>query len=156
MINWIHFGETSHRWSAKIISLCGMDPYAFVMSSYIVAKDKFLDLASFRGDKTIEICSQHPGTFAIQLFYTDLFITLLLFIKCVSRNLETKLKQDLPPPHLTVLLDENQLCSVESLTFGIQISLALCHWSVIMPLFIQERKILKGNLFILGHFLWTL
>ena len=73
-----------------------MDPYAFAISSHIVARDKFLDLASFRAAQTIEICSQQPGTFSIQPFCTDLFIILLLLIKCVSRRLETKLKKSLP------------------------------------------------------------
>ena len=72
-----------------------MDPYVFAISSHLVAKDKFLDLASFRAAQTIKICSQNPGTFFIQLFCTDLFIN-LLFIKCVSRRLETKLKKSLP------------------------------------------------------------
>ena len=104
-----------------------------------------------------KICSQDPGTFAIQLFCTHLFINLLLFIKCVSRSLETKLKQGLPSSFNSAIGQKSEmLCSVESLTVGIQISLALSHWSVIMPLFIQERKILKRNLFILGHFFWTL
>ena len=39
-----------------------MDLYAFAISSHIVAKDKFLDLASFRAAQTIEIRSQHPQT----------------------------------------------------------------------------------------------
>ena len=73
-----------------------MDPYALAISSHIIAKDKFLDLASFRAAPTIEMCSQHPRTFSIQPFCTDLFINLLLFIKCFSRRLETKLKKSLP------------------------------------------------------------
>ena len=73
-----------------------MDPLAFAISSHIVAKDKFLYLASFRAAQTTEICSHHPGTFFIQPFCTDLFINLLLLIKCVSRHLETNLKKSLP------------------------------------------------------------
>ena len=48
--------------------------YIKAIPSHIVAKDKFLDLASFRAAQTTEICSQHPGTFSIQPFCTDLFI----------------------------------------------------------------------------------
>ena len=73
-----------------------MDPYAFAISSHIAAKDKFLDLASLRAAQTIEICSQHRETFSIQPICTDLFINLLLLIKCVPRCLETKLKKSLP------------------------------------------------------------
>ena len=73
-----------------------MEPYALAMSNHIVTKDKFLDLVSFRAVQTIEMCSQHPGTFSIQPFCTDLFINLLLLIKCFSRGLETKLKKSLP------------------------------------------------------------
>ena len=93
---WIHFEETPHRWSAKRISLCGMDPYAFVILSHIVAKDKVLDLLSFRAAQTTEICFQHPETFSTQSFCTDLFINFLLLIKCGSRHLETKLTKSLP------------------------------------------------------------
>ena len=56
LIKWIHFGETPYRKSAKIISLCWIEPYAFAISSHIVAKDKFLDLASFRAVQTTEMC----------------------------------------------------------------------------------------------------
>ena len=65
------------------------------VSHHIVAKDKFLDMASFRAAQTTEICSQHPATFSIQPFCTALFINLLLFIKCVSRHLETKTEERL-------------------------------------------------------------
>ena len=57
-----------------------MDPYALAISSHIVAKDTFLDLASFRAAQTIEICSQHPGAFFIQPFCTDLYTNLLLTV----------------------------------------------------------------------------
>ena len=73
-----------------------MNPYALAISSHIVAKYIFFNLASFRAAKTTEICSQHPGTFFIQPFCTDFFINLLLLIKCFSRRLETKLKKSLP------------------------------------------------------------
>ena len=131
-----------------------MDPYAFAISSNIVAKDKFLDFASFRAAQTIEICSQHPGTFSIQPFCTDLFINWLLLVKCVSRRLETRLKKSLRSTFSSAIGRKSEmLCTVGGLTFGIKIYLALHHWSGIMPLFIQERKILKRNLFLLGHFL---
>ena len=73
-----------------------MDPYALAISSHIVAKDNFLDLASFRAAQTIDISSQHPGNFSIQPFCADLFINLLLLTKFFPRCLETKLKKSLP------------------------------------------------------------
>ena len=82
--------------SEKIISLGGMHSYALAISSHIVAKDKFLDLATIRAAQTIEMCSQHAGLFSIQPSRTDLFINLLLLIKCFSRHLQTKLKKSLP------------------------------------------------------------
>ena len=116
-----------------------MDPYALAISSHIVAKDKFLDLASFRAAQNIEMCFQHRGTFSIQPFCTDLLINLLLFIKCFSRCLETKLKKSLPSTFSKAIGQKSEmLCAVGGLTFGIQISLALRHWSGIMPVFIQE------------------
>ena len=97
-----------------------MDPYALVISSHIVAKDKFLDLASFRAAQTIEMCSQHPGTFSIQPFCTDLFINLLLFIKCFSRRLETKLKKSLPSTFSKAIGQKSEmLCAVGGLIFGL-------------------------------------
>ena len=97
-----------------------MDPYAFAISSHIVARDKFLDLASFRAAQTIEICSQQPGTFSIQPFCTDLFIILLLLIKCVSRHLETKLKKSVPSTFSSAIGRKSEmLCAVGGLTFGI-------------------------------------
>ena len=53
--------------------LPAIDPYAFGILSHFVAKDRFLDMAFFRAAQTMEICPQHPGTFSIQLFCTDLF-----------------------------------------------------------------------------------
>ena len=41
----------------KYNQLCGMDQYPLAMLSHIVAKDKFLDLASFRAAQTIAMCS---------------------------------------------------------------------------------------------------
>ena len=97
-----------------------MDPYALAISSHIVAKNKFLDLASFRAAHTIEMCSQHPGTFSIQLFCTDLFINMLLLIKCSSRRLETKLMKSLPSTFGKAIGRKSEiLCAVGGLTFGI-------------------------------------
>ena len=114
------FWRTPYRKSAKIISLCGMDPYALAISSHVVVKDKFLDLASFTAAQTIEMCSQHSGTFSMQPFCTDLFINLLLFIKCFSRRLETKLKKSLPSTFSKAIgLKSEMLCVVRRLTFVI-------------------------------------
>ena len=101
-------------------SLCRMDPYASAISSHIVAKDKFLDLASFRAAQTIEMCSQHRETFSIQPFCTYVFINLLLFIKCFSRRLETKRKKSLPSTFSKAIGQKSEmLCAVGGLTFGI-------------------------------------
>ena len=97
-----------------------MDPDALAISGHVVAKDKFLDFACFRAAKTIEILSQHPGTFSIQPFGTSLFINLLLRINCFSRPIETKLKKSL---HFTfssaIGRKSEMLCAVKGLTFGI-------------------------------------
>ena len=63
-----------------------MDPYALAISSHIIAKDKFLDLASFRAAQTIEMCSQHPGTFSIQHFCTDKKSLPSTFSKAIGQN----------------------------------------------------------------------
>ena len=97
-----------------------MDPYALAISSHIVAKNKFLDLVSFRAAQTIEMSSQHPETFSIQSFCTDLLINLLLFIKCFSRRLETKLKKSLPSTLSKAIGQKSEMvCAVGGLNFGI-------------------------------------
>ena len=68
--------------------------------------------------------------------------------------LETKLKKSLPSTFSSAIGQKSQmLCSFGGLTFGIYISLALHHWSGNMSFLIQEAKILKINLLILGHLL---
>ena len=97
-----------------------MDPYALAISSHIVGKDKFLDLAYYRAAQTIGMCSQHPGTFSIQPFCTDLFINLLLLIKCFSRCLEIKLRKGLPSTFSKSIGQKSEmLCAVGGLIFGI-------------------------------------
>ena len=115
------FWETPYQWSAKIIRLCVMDPYALVISNHIVAKNRFLDLAFFRATQTLEICSQHQGTFPIQPFCIDFLINLLLLSKCFSRHCFTKLKKGLPSTFSSAIPGKSEmlcLCSVGGLTFG--------------------------------------
>ena len=50
------------------------------MSSQMFAKEDFVDQASFKGDHTIDTCSQQPGTLSIQPFWIDELIRLLLVI----------------------------------------------------------------------------
>ena len=71
-----------------------MYSHALAISSHVVAKDTLLDLASIRAAQTIDMDSQHAGAFSIQPFRTDLFVNVLLPIKCFSRHLETKLKKN--------------------------------------------------------------
>ena len=119
-----------------------MDPYAFAISSHIVAKVKFLDLASFGAAQTIEICSQQPGTFFIQPFCTDLLMNLLLFIKGVSRFLETKLKKILPYIFSSGIGTKSEmLCSVGGLTF---ITKEVLQKSKSLSCCISEKKSLQS------------
>ena len=121
---------------------------------HIVAKVDLWVLASFKACQTMERCSQQPRTFSIHPFWIELSMSLLLYIKWISRRLETRLKK-VCPQHL------KELYWVKVWEFGIRWSailrnIALRHCKGILYLLKQAWKTLKRNWFVFGHFLLTL
>ena len=62
------FGRDTISFKSKENQSVGIEPYAMAMSSHMFARLDLLDRASFNADHTIDICSQHPGTFFMQPF----------------------------------------------------------------------------------------
>ena len=117
------------------------------MSNHIVAKLEVWALASLRAIQTMDRCSQQPGIFSRQRFCMDLFINLLLCIRWVSRNLETKLKKSLPSTlKRTIERKSESLFSEGLLTVGMYISWAPRQWLGISHLFEHAWITLKRNL----------
>lgn len=95
-MNDIQLGATPYLSSAKNIKLCGIEGNAFAISSHIVARSDLLTRASLRAAQTIDMCSQQPGTFSIQPFWSDVLINLLVLIMWASNRLDTRLNKSLP------------------------------------------------------------